>query len=118
MKSASDLADTEKVLLNLDAIARKLYGLIPSLDSSVRPAIKPYLTAIRGMQLFHRTGVVISAREYGTEPVIPSDPVLLASQLELWFMDYEEDWRKVSRESELYRIRNVIHYFADYLREA
>ena len=118
LKSASDLADTEKVLLNLDAIARKLYGLIPSLDSSVRPAIKPYLTAIRGMQLFHRTGVVISAREYGTEPVIPSDPVLLASQLELWFMDYEEDWRKVSRESELYRIRNVIHYFADYLREA
>ena len=37
--------------------------------------------------------------------------------LEEWFYDYKALWRSVSRESELYRIQNVVYWYADFLRE-
>ena len=39
-----------------------------------------------------------------------------AGKLELWFYDYKKLWRKNCRESELYRIQEVINWYADYLR--
>ena len=41
----------------------------------------------------------------------------LAEELEHWYQRYKELWRTVSRESELYRISEVIAWYGDYLRE-
>lgn len=116
LKKNSDLADTPQILAKLDHLAEDLYRILPSLEIRIRPSIKPYLTAIKGLQLIHRTGILLSAYEYRTGPVLHVDPLDLAVEWEYWLMDYKEDWRKVSRESELYRIQNVIFYYADYLR--
>ena len=40
----------------------------------------------------------------------------LAEALEYWLHDYKELWRSTSRESELFRIQNVICAYADWLR--
>ncbi len=40
----------------------------------------------------------------------------LATRLEEWFYQYKIVWRSISRESELYRIQNVIFWCADALR--
>ena len=41
----------------------------------------------------------------------------LAEDLELWFREYKELWHKTSRESELYRLGEVIFWMADTLRD-
>lgn len=115
--SAQRLQKTEEVLNNLNEIEQKFYQILPCLSVQKRILVKPYLAAIRGMELFEKVGVVLSAREYQTEMILPIDSIQLAAELENWFYDYKEIWRSVSRESELYRIQNVVFYYADYLRE-
>lgn len=41
----------------------------------------------------------------------------LAESFEEWFYDYSTIWRKTNKESELYRIRDVIKYTCSYLRD-
>lgn len=47
----------------------------------------------------------------------PENPAVLAEKLELWFLEYKKRWHKTSRESELYRLGEVIFWMADTLRE-
>ena len=48
--------------------------------------------------------------------MIAVDGKRLAAELEEWFLVYKEVWRSVSRESELYRIQDVVFGYADLLR--
>ncbi|WP_291651023.1 glycoside hydrolase family 20 zincin-like fold domain-containing protein [Clostridium sp.] len=41
----------------------------------------------------------------------------LAEEFEEWFYEYSTIWRKTNKESELYRIRDVIKYTCSYLRD-
>ena len=41
----------------------------------------------------------------------------LAESFEEWFYEYSTIWRKTNKESELYRIRDVIKYICSYLRD-
>lgn len=41
----------------------------------------------------------------------------LAESFEEWFYDYSAIWRRTNKESELYRIRDVIKYTCSYLRD-
>lgn len=45
------------------------------------------------------------------------DPKALAADLEIWFREYKNLWRKTSQESELYRLGEVIFWMADSLRD-
>ena len=45
------------------------------------------------------------------------NPGVLAEDMEYWFREYKTLWRKTSRESELYRLGEVIFWMADTLRE-
>jgi len=45
------------------------------------------------------------------------DPLALADDFECWFREYKNLWRKTSRESELYRLGEVIFWIADTLRD-
>lgn len=60
-----------------------------------------------GMILLQEIGIAFLCSEKNT---------LLAGKLETWFYYYKKEWRTVSRESELYRIQNVINEVADRLR--
>ncbi len=111
-----ELAGTGKALEELERIADKLRGMTPELPPRTNALIHACLVAVRGMELIQKTGVLVSARDYQTEPAIPVDGTLLAGELEEWFMFYKELWHSVSKESELYRIQDVIFWYADLLR--
>ena len=68
------------------------------------------------MPVWWRSGAQNFCRRFGAEPVIAVDGKRLAAELEEWFLFYKEVWRSVSRESELYRIQDVVFGYADLLR--
>lgn len=46
-----------------------------------------------------------------------TDKRALAEAFEIWYYEYRRQWHKISRESELYRIGELIFWLADYIRE-
>jgi len=46
-----------------------------------------------------------------------ADKKALAEAFEIWYYEYRRQWHKISRESELYRIGELIFWLADYIRE-
>lgn len=115
--TARELEGIEEKLQNLDCLAGKLRRMTPALSAGTNAMVHACLVAIRGMELFQQIGIVISARDYHTEPVIEIASTALAAELEEWFMFYKEIWRSVSRESELYRLQEVVCWYADLMRE-
>lgn len=117
VQDSTQLQGLPEAVKELEACAEKLYGLLPKLDSAAKACVPPYLIAIDGMILLQKLGAVVSAREHGYVPLLPVKAEALAAELEEWFYDYKEEWRRVSRESELFRIGDVIYYYADSLRQ-
>ncbi len=112
-------------LAALGELRGKLYGLIPFLDSASRPVIRPYLIAIEGMEIIQQVGARMGERDRrraeGQEAgpaALPGveAPKALAARLEEWFYRYKGLWRSVSKESELYRIQQVVERCGDELR--
>lgn len=112
-----ELIRTEGEIDALEKIKVQLYRLVSGMGVECRELIKPYIVAIQGMELIQKAGVIFGAREYQEPPVMDMDGKKLAGELEEWFYEYKKVWRNVSRESELYRIQNVIFWYADYLRD-
>ena len=109
---------TGKCLEEIRKAARELYCLLPEIESPGRERAAAYLIGMRGMELLALTGGFVGEKEFGIrrEEEIPAG--VLARRLEEWFYDYKALWRSTSRESELYRIQNVVYWYADLLREA
>ena len=80
-----------------------------------RALVKAYLVAIDGMMILNEVGAALASKEKGIPQ--PQEVKDIAVRLEYWFHDYKAIWRTVSRESELYRVRDVITWYADLLRE-
>lgn len=94
-----------------------LYRNLKHLDCNKKVLVKPYIVAAEGMEIFNIIGAVMCQKLYGVKNEVQADPKVLAEQLEHWFYHYKEVWRSVSKESELYRIQDVILWYADRLRE-
>ena len=77
------------------------------MDVAQRPMVDKWLLAAEGIRLWNRVGPAVYAGE--------KDPALAAG-LERWFRRYQPMWREVSRESELWRIREVCTWYANELR--
>lgn len=71
-----------------------------------------------GIALFNALFVVIKNREFGGCGDVLIAPSELAQKIEYWFFEYEKDWRKMYRESELNRIRECVFLACDYLRDS
>lgn len=69
----------------------------------------PYFVMSDGQKLLNRYTLWLSGRE--------EDTAALASEMECWYHEYKKLWRRTSRESELYRIGEVIFWMADSLRK-
>lgn len=105
------------VLDRLDEWKEKLYEAIPHLAPEGRTLADAYLMAVHGMELFQKVGRIFLRGTRTEQPVPSNDRQKLAEELEKWFYHYKRIWRTVSRESELYRIEEVIFWYADRLRE-
>lgn len=96
---------------------RKLYESILFLPVEKRTFIKPYIMAAEGIRIFNRIGIFVEASVSGDKKVSVDSCGELAKELETWFYRYKEIWRSVSRESELYRIQEIIFWYSDFLRD-
>jgi len=111
----------------IDELKDELTGLAAGLGERGRNVIYSYLLHAEGQKLFNNIAAVLTvkdlgmdARDFGGEQkVTPAvmEAKELAGKLETWFAAYKANWRKGSRESELYRIQAVIFWLADHLRE-
>ena len=115
--AAEGVRYTAAALESLENIADRIREMMPGLSARTNAMLHACLVAIRGAELFQQIGAWAVAKECNTEPVIAVDGVQLAADLEEWFMYYKEVWRSVSKESELYRIQDVVFRYADMLRE-
>ena len=91
----------------VDAAVAGLHECCMHMDASHRPMIDKWRLAAEGIRLWNHVAHAVSAGE--------KNPVLAAG-LEKWFRRYQKMWREVSRESELWRIREVCTWYADELR--
>lgn len=85
--------------------------------ADLRQEMLEYYLSARGVALMQRLALVLKQKEFGQKVNPLNTPYELASKLECWLMDYCEDWRVVSRESELYRIKEFIWQICAILRK-
>ena len=93
-----------------EAIDRAVAGLqecTPHLDAANRPMIARWLTAAEAIRLWNHAAHAVSTGEKAPA---------LATQLERWLRRYQAQWREVSKESELWRVRDACAWYADQLR--
>ena len=79
--------------------------------------LQEFIVSARAIQLVNSFFLNLLKTEYGKDVkdtvFMPND---LAENLEIWFCDYAKIWRARNKESELYRIREIIVYACKYLR--
>ena len=88
-----------------------------SSHAELRQEMLEYYLAARGVVLMQKLVQIIKQREYAQNLDLMDTPHELASQLESWLMDYSKAWRAVSRESELFRIKEFIWQICSVLRK-
>ena len=79
--------------------------------------IMEFVNSARGVALMNAVCLAIKKYEFNydeVETVIPSNK--LAVDLEYWFTDFSELWRRRNKESEIYRIRDIIIFICNFLR--
>lgn len=89
------------------AVAQKLTALVGRLDTSARSMLHCWLVACEGLQVWNLTGAAVAGGRRESA---------LAQRLERWLRQYEQLWRQVSKESELWRIREMVRWYAERLR--
>jgi hypothetical protein len=88
-------------------IAQALTALAGKLDTSCRKMLHCWLVACEGLQVWNLAGLAVSQHRRDAA---------LAERLERWLRQYEQHWRQVSKESELWRIREMVRWYAERLR--
>ena len=104
---ASSETTVQKANQTLDAIALRLRRAARGMDTSARGMLALWLTALEGIRLCNLAGFCVHTGKM--------DPPL-ADKMENWFRQYELQWRSSCHESELWRIRDVVFWYADLLR--
>lgn len=90
----------------IDACQEKIAALMPFMAQRGRMA--PYFIMSDGQKLLNRFALRLKGE--------PEDGAALAAELECWYQEYKTLWRRTSRESELYRLGEVVFWLADQLR--
>lgn len=108
-----------KCLNRTRELIEQLYDKLPQVPKAHRQDVYAYILMGEGQMLLTMTGYLLDgvgkdATSAGSD--VP-DAKTLAIMLEQWLMSYKELWRSVSKESELFRVVEVICWYADKLRE-
>ncbi len=79
--------------------------------------VQELIILTKGIGLFNQFFITIMKYDLENENInLMYEPNKLAESIEIWFYDYSKAWRLRNKESELYRIREVIQYICKYLR--
>lgn len=120
------------------AIHECVHGLkacTASMEAESRHAVYPYLVAADGIRIFNRIGklllrafresdwkhlkeLFVKDKDLSLLPMGKGSAELrqIAEELECWYYEFCKLWRSCSREAELYRVGEVICWYADLLR--
>lgn len=112
--------DTALVQENLQKVEKnieKLYDKIILVEAENREKIVANILMAKGQMLWAVVCCIMASDILGTDNPFTTDYATLAKELEEWIMEYKKLWRKVSKESELHRLVDVVCWFADYLRD-
>lgn len=90
----------------IDRCQETLARLMPTMNE--RKRMMPYFLMSDGQKLLNRFVLWLSGEK--------EDAGTLAGELESWYLHYKNRWHETSRESELYRLGEVIFWMADQLR--
>ncbi len=93
----------------------ELYQVLSEAKQEKRYLYQAYIFAAEGIKLWNEVGAAAALGE--EEKNAGNQARKLAVSLEYWYHEYKKVWRSVSRESELYRIGEVVFWYADYFRE-
>lgn len=102
-----DLSGVKRANWRLRHLENKLMCCARNMDSSTREMIGPWRNAAEAIRLWNQVAYLEQKGLTDKET---------AAQLERWLQRYEAQWRQVSKESELWRTRNVVHWYAARLR--
>jgi hypothetical protein len=92
----------------------KIYGGAPEAKADT---FRELYLSVRGVALMQEFAMAVKKFEYGQDVQLLEPPRVLAAKLEYWLSDYCEAWRAVSRESELFRIREFFFQICLILRK-
>ena len=114
-KDEMKLADEKNACIR--RIEAELYRLSGTFPKDSRKLIKPYLVGAEAMRIFNDIGKVVYREYCGMEFADLPDCMELAQELEIWFYHYKQVYRSVSKESELWRMQEMICFYGDLLRD-
>ena len=77
------------------------------MDTTQRGMISRWLLGAEAIQLWNHAAHAVASGE---------KDAVLATYMERWLRRYQAMWREVSRESELWRIRDITVWYANELR--
>lgn len=92
--------------------------LILSTKLNNKEAIEEFILSANGIALINDFFLTLIKEDFNKNEVATFNTTKdLAKDFEKWLHDYSIKWRENNKESELYRIRDVIIYVCDYLRD-
>lgn len=125
----------EKSLLKVNSVnkiledkLKQLYASAINISSDSKHVLKHYVNSTEAIILWNKIGLFQYFKDevYGVskenritigEEVKCLDGKALAKELECWFYEFKKLWRETSKESELYRIQEVVLWYGDLLRK-
>lgn len=115
-ESAEDrLRRADAFLQGNEAVLQKLYAVLAELPERTRRDVSAYILMGEGQKLLTMTGKVLC--EHGAGEKLSCDCKELAVKWEYWLAEYGKLWRSVAKESELFRVTEIISWYADLLRD-
>jgi hypothetical protein len=93
----------------INELAKEISALYSSIYDERKTDIRELLVSAEGLALFQALLLVIKKKFLGQKDTgLLFSPLELARKLEYWFDGYKKVWRVRNKESELYRIKDVI----------
>ncbi len=102
-----DLSGVRAANRQIELLESSLMCCARNMDSSTREMVGLWRNAAQAIRLWNRVGYAEKEQLVDEETAV---------RLERWLLRYEAQWRQVSKESELWRIRNVVRWYAARLR--
>ncbi len=105
----SDESRVRSAYHNIRELEKELSALHNSVYENKKADLKEFLVSADGLALFQALLLVIKKKFLGqTDTGLLLSPQELAVRLEYWFTGYKAAWRRRNKESELFRIKDVI----------
>jgi hypothetical protein len=117
LKERMNKADIKELVNNTNKaleIEEKLYEILGNVED--KESILTFILSSRGIAIINKVFKIIIDKTINSKVYSKEENYSLAEEFELWFYDYCKEWRKNNKESELNRIREVIQYTCNYIR--